>query len=358
VADVSGQRKPWIFVSSLVCVVGASLLWFVAPSPHWGVFGLLCVVIANIGLEFGVLFNNAMLPDIVPKERIGRLLGWAWGLGYAGGLAALAIALTVFIWPEHPPFALDTDAAEHVRIVGSMVALWLAVFSVPLFLFAPDRPAAAESLVSAVRIGLKNTRRILIGLRRNRSVAFFLLAHMIYTDGLLTLFAFGGVYAAGAFGLSLDEVVIFGIALNVAAGLGAFGFAWIDDWIGSKPTIILALVGLILASIIAVTATELTWLWVGGIGIGIFVGPAQSASRSLMAKLSPTEEQGAYFGLFSLSGKATAFLGPAIVALVTSASGSQRIGLAAIIPFFVIGLLALLAVKEPRRGGLRKTSGA
>jgi UMF1 family MFS transporter len=176
---------------------------------------------------------------------------------------------------------------------------------------------------------------------------------MIYADGLLTLFAFGGVYAVGAFGLSLDEVVIFGIALNVAAGLGAFGFAWIDDWIGSKRIIIVALLGLILASIVAVAATELVWFWVGGIGIGTFVGPAQSASRSLMAKLSPADEHAAYFGLYALSGKATAFLGPAIVASVTAASGSQRIGLAAIIPFFVIGLLAIWAVEEPRWRGLK-----
>jgi UMF1 family MFS transporter len=353
VADVVGRRKPWIFASTLICVTGASLLWFTEPSPHWGVFGLLCVVLANIGLEFGVVFNNAMLPDIVPKERIGRLSGWAWGFGYAGGLVALVIALMVFIWPEHPPFGLDADAAEHVRIVGPMAALWLAVFSIPLFLFTPDRPASAECLGSAVRMGLQRTMRTLIGLRRNRSVALFLLAHMIYADGLLTLFAFGGVYAVGAFGLSLDEVVIFGIALNVAAGLGAFGFAWIDDWIGSKRIIIVALLGLILASIVAVAATELVWFWVGGIGIGTFVGPAQSASRSLMAKLSPADEHAAYFGLYSLSGKATAFLGPAIVASVTAASGSQRIGLAAIIPFFVIGLLAIWAVEEPRWRGLK-----
>lgn len=351
IADVAGRRKPWVFGSTLICIVGTSVLWFTEPSPHWGAFGLICVALANIGFEFGVVFNNAMLPDIVPEERIGRMSGWAWGLGYAGGLAALAIALLVFIWPEHPPFGLDQNAAEQVRILGPLVALWLAIFSIPLFLFTPDRRASGHTVISAVGIGLQETKRIVIGLRHKRSVALFLLAHMIYADGLLTLFAFGGVYAAGAFGLGLDDVVMFGIALNVAAGLGAFGFGWVDDWVGSKPTIIIALIGLILGSFVAVTATELLWLWVGGIGIGLFVGPAQSASRALMAKLSPAEQQAGYFGLFSLSGKATAFLGPAIVASVTSMSGSQRIGLAAIIPFFVIGLVLLWTVNEPRPRG-------
>jgi UMF1 family MFS transporter len=175
----------------------------------------------------------------------------------------------------------------------------------------------------------------------------FLLAHMIYADGLITLFAFGGIYAAGAFGLGLAEVVTFGIALNIAAGLGALAFAWIDDWIGSKRTVILGLLGLLVASVMAVVATTLTWLWIAGIGIGLFVGPAQAASRSLMARLAPAEKRASYFGLFALSGKATAFLGPAIVASVTSASGSQRIGLAAIIGFFAIGLLLILPVREP-----------
>jgi UMF1 family MFS transporter len=349
VADASGRRKPWIFVFTMVCVVGSALLWFAEPSPAWLAFSLICVAIANIGFEFGVVFNNAMLPDIVPEERLGRLSGWAWGLGYAGGLAALSITLVMFIWPEQPPFGLDKGAAEHVRIVGPLVAIWLAVFSLPLFLFTRDHRSSGRGAIEAVRSGLHELGRALGELGRDRTVATFLLAHMVYADGLITLFAFGGVYAAGAFGLSLAEVVTFGIALNLAAGAGAAAFAWVDDWLGSKRTIMIALVGLIAASTRAVAATSLTWLWVAGIAIGLFVGPAQAASRSLMARLAPAERRAAYFGLFALSGKATAFLGPAIVAFATSISGSQQIGLAAIIAFFAIGLLLLLPVKEPRR---------
>ena len=167
--------------------------------------------------------------------------------------------------------------------------------------------------------------------------------------GLLPSSPSGGIYAAGTFGLSLAEVVTFGIVLNVAAGIGAVAFAWVDDWLGSKRTIMIALTGLAAASMIAVAATTVAWLWVAGICIGLFVGPAQAASRSLMARLAPDERSAAYFGLFALSGKATAFLGPAIVAIATSASGSQRIGLASITAFFAIGLLVMLPVREPHK---------
>ena len=176
----------------------------------------------------------------------------------------------------------------------------------------------------------------------------FLLAHMIYADGLVALFALGGVYAAGVFGFSLGEVVTFGIVLNMAAGAGAFAFAWLDDRLGSKPTIIAALTGLIGASILAVATASLDLFWLAVVGIGLFVGPVQAASRSLMARLAPADRQAAYFGLFALSGRATAFLGPAIVALATSASGSQRMGLATIIGLFAIGLILILPVSEPR----------
>jgi UMF1 family MFS transporter len=354
IADAGGRRKPWVFVFTAICVFGSALLWFVQPSPGWLGFGLACVVLANVGFEFGVVFNNAMLPELVPEERLGRISGWAWGLGYAGGLAALVIALSIFISPQQPPFGLNRNSAEHVRIVGPLVAVWLAVFALPLFLFTPDRPSSGGGTLTTLRRGLRGTARAFAELGRNRSIATFLLAHMIYADGLATLFAFGGVYAAGAFGLSLSQVVTFGIVLNVAAGAGALAFAWVDDWIGSKRTVIVALIGIIAAAMLAAATTSLPWFWVAGIGIGLFVGPAQAASRSLMARIAPDENRAAYFGLFALSGKATAFVGPAMVAIVTSASGSQRIGLAAIIVFFVIGLIVILPVEEPKRAGARK----
>lgn len=342
VADVGGRRKPWILGFTLLCIVATALLWFASPSVASVPLAVACVVIANLGFEFGTTFNNAMLPNIVSKDRLGRLSGWAWGLGYAGGLTALALALVVFVQPAIPPFGPDREQAEQVRIVGPLVAIWFGLFAWPLFVFTPDRPGRNLAVGAAIREGRRALRNMLKDLRTGRQLPLFLLAHMLYTDGLTTLFAFGGIYASGAFGMSLAEVIVFGVVLNVAAGLGAFLFGWVDDRIGSRRTTVLALGGLILASVVAVSVQTSPWLWVAGCFLGFFVGPVQAASRSLMVRLSPPDQQAAYFGLFALSGKATAFVGPFVVAIVTDAAGSQRLGLATIIAFLVAGLVLLL----------------
>lgn len=343
IADVGGRRKPWIMGFTVLCIVATALLWFASPSVASVPLAVACVVIANLGFEFGTTFNNAMLPDIVSKDRLGRLSGWAWGLGYAGGLAALALALVVFIQPAIPPFGLDREQAEQVRIVGPLVAIWFGLFVWPLFVFTPDRPGSSLAVGAAIREGLRTLRNTLKELRASRQLPLFLLAHMLYADGLTTLFAFGGIYVSGTFSMSLAEVIVFGVVLNVAAGLGAFLFGWVDDWIGSRRTAVLALVGLTLASVAAVSVETRPWLWLAGCFLGLFVGPVQAASRSLMARLSPPDQQVAYFGLFALSGKATAFVGPVVVAIVTDAAGSQRLGLATIIAFLIAGLVLLQA---------------
>ena len=347
IADAGGRRKPWIMGFALVSIVATALLWFAAPSVASAPLALACVMIANVGVALGTMFNNAMLPDIVTRERLGRLSAWAWGLGYAGGLTALAVVLVAFVQPATPPLGLSREQAEHVRIVGPLVAVWLGLFVWPLFVFTPDRPGRSLAFATAIREGLGNLRNTLKRLRTSREVPLFLLANMFYADGLITLFAFGGVYVSGTFGMSLPEVIVFAVVLNVAAGLGAFLSGWVDDWIGSRPTAAFALAGLILASIAAVSVQTRPWLWVTGCFIGLFVGPVQAASRSLMAKLSPPDQQAAYFGLFALSGKATAFVGPIVVAVVTDVSGSQRLGLATIIAFLVAGLVLLQASGRP-----------
>ena len=249
----------------------------------------------------------------------------------------------MFTQPTAPLLWLDKEKAEHVRIIGPLVAVWLVLFVWPLFVFTPDRPGRNLAFIPALSEGLRNLRDTVQDLRTNHEVSLFLLANMLYADGLATLFAFGGVYVSGTFGMSLSEVIVFGVVLNVAAGLGAFVFGWIDDWIGSRRTVALALTGLIAASIVAVSVQSRPWLWLTACLIGVFVGPVQAASRSLMARLSPVERQAEYFGLFALSGKATAFVGPVVVAIVTESTGSQRLGLATILAFLVAGLVLLQA---------------
>lgn len=346
VADVAGRRKPWLAAFSAMCVVGAFFLWFAEPDPAYAPWAMVWLVIATLGFEFGIVFNNAMLPDLVEDERLGRWSGWAWGLGYFGGLAAMVLALFAFIQPQSPLFGLDKASAEHVRVVGPLCGLWFVAFVWPLFVFTPDVPATGVGIGQAMRAGLRTVVTTLKNVRQHGNIIRFLVARMLYNDGLTTVFAFGGIYAAGTFGMSLDEVIKFGLLLNVTAGLGAAGFAWLDDWLGSRATILVSLIGLIATATWAVLTTDVKWFWIAGAALGIFVGPAQAASRSFMARLAPANMRTEFFGLYALTGKAIAFLGPWVVATVTSALGSQRAGMGVVVVFFSLGLAVLLTVRE------------
>lgn len=348
VADHAGRRKPWLLLFTLLCLIAGAGLWFVEADPAYVVLGMVLAGLANLAFEFGTVFYNAMLPDLAPPKLYGRLSGWAWGLGYAGGLGCLAAAF-FFVQSDPAPFGLDREQAEHVRAVGPLVALWYLLFAWPLFLYTPDRPAVRIGAGEALRKGLKQLGGTLRNLKQERTILRFLLARLFYTDGLNTLFAFGGIYAAGTFGMALEEILLFGILLNVTAGLGAVAFGWVDDRIGAKRTIVIALVALIVLSSAILLAEGKLWFYILGSAIGVFIGPAQSASRSLMAHLAPVDKRTEMFGLFALTGKVTAFLGPALVAVLTAAFASQRIGMTAILLLFVIGLAILLPLKEPRR---------
>ncbi len=350
-ADQGGRRKPWIGGFTALAVLCAAGLWWVEPDPGFALLALVLVGLGNAAFELGQVFYNAMLPEVASARRLGRISGWAWGLGYAGGLVCLALSLVLFIQPEAPIFGLDKDAAEPVRATGPFVALWFAVFALPLFLFVPDPPASGVPAGQALRQGLATLLATLRGLPRHGQVGRFLLARMIYTDGLNTLFAFGGIYAAGSFGMTFAEILEFGILLNVAAGLGAVGFGWMDDRLGAKPTILVALVGLLVAGVAILVVESQAWFVALGCGIGLFIGPAQAASRSLMARLAPPEVRTELFGLYALSGKATAFVGPALVGWVTVWADSQRAGMATIPVFFLVGLILLWSLKDPSARG-------
>jgi UMF1 family MFS transporter len=348
VADLAGRRKPWLLVFTLLCVLAGAALWTVGPEARFVFRALVLVALANAAFEFGQVFYNSMLPELAPRNMIGRVSGWAWGLGYAGGLTCLVLCLVLFIWPDPPLFGLDKTMAEPVRATALLAAVWYLVFALPLFALTPDLPASGVPLGRATVRGIAQLAGTLRALPKHASVARFLLARMLYTDGLNTLFVFGGIYAAGSFGMDTEEILIFAILLNVTAGLGATAFGWIDDWIGAKRTILIAVAALTLFGGLILLVESKTWFYVLGAAIGVFAGPAQSASRSLMARLAPAGLRTEMFGLYALSGKATAFVGPALVGWLTVWAGSQRIGMATILAFFVVGWLLLLPLREPR----------
>lgn len=349
VADQTGRRKPWIALFTVLCVVPTALLWFIEPRASHVGLALALVALGTIGVEYASIFYNAMLPNLTSPQTLGRWSGWGWAMGYGGGLSCLLIALYVFVKPNPPLFGLERGSAEHVRATFVMVAAWFAVFSIPLFLFTPDAPSTGKRLLAAARDGAKQLLESVRQVRKYSNILRFLIARMIYIDGLATMFAFGGVFAAGTFDMTEEEVLGFGIALNVTAGLGAAAFAWLDDYFGSKQTILVSLVGLIIASTCMLIGKSPTMFWIFGLVLGIFVGPVQAASRSFLARIAPEGLCNQMFGLYAFSGKATSFLGPLLVGWFTYQFGSQRAGMAAIVALFVVGGLLLLGVPGPKK---------
>jgi UMF1 family MFS transporter len=346
IADRAGRRKPWLAAFTVLTALPTALLWWAYPDRAYAAYALVLVVLASIAFELAGVFYNAMLPAIAPRGMLGRISGWGWGLGYAGGLASLALCLALFVQPAEP-WLVGREEAANIRAVAPLAAVWFVLFSLPLFLLTPDEPASGIGTAQAVRQGLQSLRRTLARLPAYGNILRFLLASALWRDGLATLFAVGGLYAAGTFGMSFEEILLFAIGLNVTAGLGAAGFAWLDDGIGSRRTVLIALCGLIVFGVALLLVEAIGTFIALALMLGIFVGPAQAASRTLMARLAPPEMETEMFGLYALAGKAVSFIGPTAFALATQLSGSQRGGMAMIIALFVLGGALLLFVREP-----------
>jgi len=381
IADQTGARKPWMFFFSIIFVVGVSLLWFAVPgAPDGTGFIMAAIVCAALGMEFALVFYNAMLPTLVSEKQMGALSGFGWGIGYVGGLAALFFVLGFLVadvetgltlFGMSPLFGLDPVMREADRFTGPMAALWYTVFSLPIFLLTPDVPRARIGAGRAISQGLAQLRATLAKLPAFKNIGLFLIARMTYYDGLSAIFAFGGIYAAGTFGWGIQALGLFGIVLSVFAALGAFIGGWMDDRLGSKRTILIAVIGLIIGTLVSVSITADTILFVievtpkasgaanftsigeqvyllAGVLIGMSGGPAQAASRTFMARLAPPDMMTEFFGLYALSGKATSFIAPFVIAVVTTMAASQRAGLYVVVVFLVVGLLLMLPVKEEK----------
>ncbi|MBI5262626.1 MAG: MFS transporter [Bradyrhizobium sp.] len=377
IADASGRRKPWIAAFGAMLVVGSCLMWFGRPGAPELIFPLLFVyVIATVGVEFATVFNNAMMPTLVPPERIGRLSGTGWATGYLGGILSLILVLgflaanpdtgrTLLGWK--PLFGLDPVAHEGDRISGPLTAIWFIAFVLPMFVLTPDCPPK-RPVREALREGLAELKQTLADLPKHRSLAAFLLANMIYTDGLVSLFAFGGIYAAGTFGWNTIQIGTFGVILALAGTLGGWFGGKLDDALGPK-RVIAGSMTILLAAIVAIllvnkdsilfvkvappapggalfaSAAERAYLLLGCL-IGAAGAPLQAASRSLLIRMAPNDRVTQYFGLFALTGKVTSFLGPLLIGVVTAVTGSQKAGMAILVLFFATGLALLAQVRR------------
>lgn len=377
IADQTGARKPWIAFFSAIQIVSLMLLWFAAPgsSVFWVLIAFSCAAIAA---EFSIVFNDSMMPRLVSKEEVGRISNIAWGLGYLGGMIVLIFIVAFLAASPHtgktligiePLFGLDPVKGEDARAAGPISALWYVIFILPMFLFTPDA-SRGLSIVPAVKRGLSELKETLGEVRQRANIFRFLIARMIYQDGVNGLLALGGGFAAAMFGWSITEIGLFGIILNVVAIFGCLAASRMDTLFGSKRVVMISLVLLLVATIgivstgpdytlfgvlrfssadgggLFATAAEKAYL-VFGLFIGIAFGPVQASSRSYLARSVSVEDAGRYFGIYALAGRATSFLAPFLVASVTALSGSPRLGMAMLIAFFVAGLAILWGTPYP-----------
>ena len=371
IADQSGARKPWIGFFAVIKIASLFGLWFAAPgSPV--IYPMIFMILASIAAEFSIVFNDSMMPRLVGKDEVGRLSNTAWGLGYLGGMIVLIAVVTLLagsletgktLLGFDPLFGLDPHTGEDARVTGPISAVWYLIFIIPMFLFTPDAPKGIP-FGRAVKVGLAEVRNTIGELKHRKGILKFLLARMIYQDGVNGLLILGGTFAAGMFGWATIEIGLYGIILNVVAIFGCIIAGRIDHRIGSKVTIVISLIMLLIATVGIIstgpgytlfglielpvadsggffgTAAEKAYIFYGLL-IGLAFGPVQASSRSYLARSVSLEEAGRYFGIYALSGRATSFMATLMFSIVTYSSGSARLGMATLV-IFLIGGLALL----------------
>jgi len=339
VADYSGKKKLFLVTAALMAIIFTFALFFVGPGA--ATLAIVLFIVANIGFESANVFYYAFLPDVSDDEHLGRVSGYGFFAGYTGGLIALAIGLVMVKsgLPKAPEY-------WNVRATILLVAIWFAVFALPMFLFVKSKAVPQKIEGGYIRHGFARLFDTIKHARKYREAGKMLIARMIYNDGLGTVIAMASIYAGAVLKMPLEDVLKMGIALNVFAGLGSLIFGHIDDRIGGKKTILITLVVLTIAGIIGVTTDTAKGFWLAAILIGFMMGPNQSASRSLLSKLAPDDKQAEFFGLYSFSGRLSSLLGPLAYGTIVARTGDHKMAMASIIVFFVIGGMILLTVRE------------
>lgn len=378
IADQTGPRKPWIAFFAVIKIVSLALLWFAMPGSSL-IYPFIFIIMASIAAEFSIVFNDSMMPRLVGEKEIGRISNIAWGLGYLGGMIVLIAVVTLLAGSSEsgktllgidPLFGLDPETGADARVTGPISAIWYLVFILPMFLFTPDARKATMPAMTAVRNGIAELRHTIGELRHRSGMLRFLIARMIFQDGVNGLLALGGTFAASMFAWRTVELGVYGIILNVVAIGGCLCASRLDAKLGSKVIVTASLICLTIATLGIVstgpgytlfgllplpttdagglfgTAAEKAYI-VFGLLVGIAFGPVQASSRSYMARSVSADEAGRYFGIYALSGRATTFLAPAAVATVTLMTGSARIGMMALVVFLAVGLLILLRTPYP-----------
>ena len=340
-ADKKNRIVFFVRCFSLLCIVFTALLWFSKPSQSYLLYTLVIVGIANLFYELSLIFYNSLLKDISKNKNLGKSSGFGFALGYIGGIIILLISIKLFIDTDNLPFGLTKEESKNVRAIALLVSIWFLIFSIPFLFFAIKKRETKKNY----HIKFSDLKKLLWN-KKTTTLGKFLIARMLYADGLNAIIVMGGIFAVGVFNLEIKDLLKLSIIMNVAAFIGAFAGGIINDKYGSKILIIFSLIGLIFSSIaILFTFSASTFFYLAAIN-GLFIGPIQSASRVVITSMLNKDDQGKGFGLFATSGKLTSFLGPLLVSTVTFLSESQRIGFSAAIILLLFGLIVLLNIKK------------
>ena len=341
-ADKKNFTEFFIKLFTIICISLTTLLWFSKPSEKYLLFTLIIVALANFFYELSLIFYNSILKRISKTSDLGKSSGFSFALGYIGGILILIICIKIFIDNDVLPFGLSKENSENIRATSIVVAVWYLIFSIP-FLFS-----LKKKINNKIELSSDNIKKIkdLIWNNGLNNLGKFLIARMLYADGLNAIIVMGGIFAVGVFNLEIKDLLILSILMNVTAFIGAIVGGYTNDKFSSKSVIIFSLLGLIISSsIILFVKSQLFFLIFAAIN-GFFIGPIQSASRVFITKSIDENNQASGFGLFALSGKLTSFIGPLLVSTITYISSSQRIGFSSAIILLLIGLLILLKVKK------------
>ena len=342
IADKKNYTEFFIKLFTIICISLTALLWFSKPSEKYLLFTLIIVASANFFYELSLIFYNSILKRISKTSDLGKSSGFSFALGYIGGILILIICIKIFIDNDVLPFGLSKENSENIRATSIVVAVWYLIFSIP-FLFS-----LKKKINNKIELSSDNIKKIkdLIWNNGLNNLGKFLIARMLYADGLNAIIVMGGIFAVGVFNLEIKDLLILSILMNVTAFIGAIVGGYANDKFSSKSVIIFSLLGLIISSsIILFVKSQLFFLIFAAIN-GFFIGPIQSASRVFITKSIDENNQASGFGLFALSGKLTSFIGPLLVSTITYISSSQRIGFSSAIILLLIGLLILLKVKK------------
>ena len=349
-ADAGGRRKRSVIIWTVVTAACIAGLFSVKNDVSYLWLGLTLMAAASVANQFADVSYSAMLRQVSTPSTIGRISSVGWASGYVGGIVLLLVCYVGFLAPDVGWFGVTFEnEGLNVRVIALFAAPWLLVLSIPLFLWVPEVPAGPK----AQRVGFLASYRVLIQdlralYRADRHAVFYLGASALYRDGLAAVFTFGAVWAVSIYGISAQDVLIFGIAANVVSAIGALVGGWFDDRVGPKRVILVSLIGMVVTASVLLFVSGPAMFWLFGLVLCMFVGPAQTSSRTFLARLAPPGREGQMFGLYATTGRAVSFLAPALVGLFTGIFDSERAGIAGIILVLGVGLAALWAVRPPR----------